>query len=77
MDSSWRNYSYYAHIYTETSNRLVFANNRRDRELRKRQQVHVGAYVKRRNVLERFVARFDGACRAERGRASARGPVPK
>lgn len=72
MNSSWRNYSYYTHIYiyTETSNRLVFANNRRDRELRKRQQVHVGAYVKRRNVLERFVARFDGACRgvAERAR---------
>lgn len=60
----------YIYIYTETSNRLVFANNRRDRELRKRQQVHVGAYVKRRNVLERFVARFDGACRgvAERAR---------
>lgn len=61
----------YIYIYRGTSNRLVFANNRRDRESRKRQQVHVGAYVKRRNMLERFVAGFDGACRgvAERRRA--------
>lgn len=54
-------------VCTGTSNRLVFANNRRDRERRRRQQVHVGAYVKRRNVLERFVARFDGACRGVAG----------
>ena len=60
-------YPFLIYIYAGRSNRLVFANNRRDREWRKRQQVHVGAYVKRRNVLERFVARFDGACRGVAG----------